>query len=64
MRRLTFSVTPQLTSVYVAEVPDDFDAENRDALVDLALSDGVLLLSQNDVGVDVRVESDEQISRA
>jgi hypothetical protein len=65
MRELTIAVTPQVTSVYLVEVPDDFDAENPDALKDLVeklLGEDCLLLSQNVADPTVRIESDEPIT--
>lgn len=65
MRELTIAVTPQVTSVYLVEVPDDFDAENPDALKDLVeklLGEDCLLLSQNVADPTVRIESDELIT--
>jgi hypothetical protein len=60
MRRLTIAANSRITSVYLVEVPDDFDAEDAEALHDLALSDGPLLLSQTS-DVDVTVQSDERV---
>ena len=59
MRRLTIAATTHITSVYLVEVPDDFDATDPDALRELVLGHEVLLLSQNTTD-DVRVEGDER----
>jgi hypothetical protein len=62
VRRLTIAATNHMTNVYMVEVPDDFDINDTDALLNFFLEGGdeVLLLSQTG-STDVVVESDERV---